>query len=449
MSNDIIAAIATPYGKGGIAIIRLSGEDCESVLQRVFKCNHPFPLQSHMLTYGYLIDGQTHVDECMAVVMRAPHSYTRENVCEIHVHGGIASASIALNLCLQNGARMAQNGEFTRRAFENGRIDLSQAEAVMALISAQGKQSQRLAMRELEGGASRFIRQAQDILYTLMASLEAAIDYPDEVDEQEATDGLINGIKQLAQSLLAAIDERGARIIHKGLSVALCGAPNVGKSSLLNALLGEDRAIVTDIPGTTRDVLTGTLEINGIIVHLSDTAGLHNASDAVEQMGIARAKKVISEADVILQVLDCTRQLTSSEIQTLTTPYDVPLCVLLNKCDLPPILTKEDIIALCPSATILVVSALEELSLEPIKAFIASFAGDTDALIITNHRHLSLAKKASDSLFAAVDTLEKGISIDLAAVDMREALSALGEITGDEIEERVLDTIFSAFCVGK
>lgn len=452
MQNDLIAAIATPYGKGGIAIIRLSGFLAEHTLMNIFRPQKKdaFPLQSHVLTYGHLIDdGGNVLDECMAVIMRAPRSYTREDVVEIHVHGGIACAHIALNLCLSNGARLAQNGEFTRRAFENGRIDLSRAEAVMALIHSQGRLSQRAAMRELSGGASRFIRDAQDALYQLMAGLEAAIDYPDEIDEGEATSGLALGCRNLARTLRSAVNERGARIVNNGLSVALCGAPNVGKSSLLNALLGEERAIVTDIPGTTRDVLTGTLELNGIPVVLSDTAGLHDASDTVERLGIKRAEQVIKDADCVLLVVDGSKALSVSEIALISDSYPADFCVLINKNDLPEITRPSDVLLINPTANVFVISAKAPETLQPLKAHIASLAEDTDSLMLTNQRHLDLAKKAAASLLDAAEELENGVAIDLSAVDLRQALAYLGEITGDQIEERVLDQIFERFCVGK
>ena len=451
MQNDLIAAIATPYGKGGIAIIRMSGRGAEEVLQKIFlpKSKHAFPLQSHLLTFGCLTDNGKAVDECMAVIMRAPKSYTREDVCELHVHGGIAAANAALNLCLKNGARLSEAGEFTRRAFENGRIDLTRAESVMAMISAQGQLAARAAMRGLNGGACRFIRHAQDRLYSLMAALEAAVDYPEEVDETEATQGLMEGCLEVRRDLLNGINEKAARIISQGLSVALCGAPNVGKSSLLNALLGEDRAIVTDIPGTTRDVNTGVLELNGIPVHLNDTAGLHTARDTVEQIGIARAQKIIDRADCVLLVIDGSRPLTDNEIALLERDYDQALFVLINKNDLEERITVSELEKLNSSAAFFVGSTLHPQSLTPLKSAIAALAGDTDSLLLTNQRHIDLAKKAAANLAAAADDLKSGLALDLSALSLREALSCLGEITGDQIEERVLDHVFSTFCVGK
>jgi tRNA modification GTPase TrmE len=451
MQNDLIAAIATPYGKGGIAIIRMSGEGAEQVLEKVFlpQSKGALPLQSHLLTFGRLMDDNLMLDECMAVIMRAPRSYTREDVCELHVHGGIAAANAALECCLKNGARLAEPGEFTRRAFENGRIDLTQAESVMAMISAQGKLATQAAMRGLNGGASRFIRKALETLYALMAAVEAAVDYPEEVDEQEATQGLLEGCRNLQRELEAAINEKAARILNQGLSVALCGAPNVGKSSLLNALLGEDRAIVTNIPGTTRDVNTGTIELNGIPVHLNDTAGLHEARDTVEKLGIARARKIIENADCVLLVVDGSTPLSENEMALLKQSYPQPLFVLINKNDLREHLTPETIQKLNPKAIVFNGSTLHPHSLEPLKDAIAALAGDTQSLLLTNQRHITLAKKAAISLGVAADDLQNGMPLDLSAVPLREALCALGEITGDQIEERVLDHVFSTFCVGK
>ena len=295
-SQDTIAAIATAPGQGGVGIVRISGPEAEQVLSRVFRPAKAAPLVSHMLTYGHVMDGAEAVDECMAVLMRAPRSYTREDVAELQLHGGTYLCQRVLALCLQNGARLAAPGEFTRRAFLNGRIDLSQAEAVMGLISAQGEQARRAALRQLEGGASSFIRQAAEELYDLQAGIAACIDFPEEISEEEAAVNLRPRMLALADTLDNACDERAARIVSSGLNVALCGRPNVGKSSLLNALLGEERAIVTDVPGTTRDMVTGDMTLGGSVIHLTDTAGQHDTDDPVERLGVERARRAAAQA---------------------------------------------------------------------------------------------------------------------------------------------------------
>ena len=284
--SDTIAAIATAPGQGGIAIVRVSGDMAEDILRRIFRpVGGKHPLPTHLLTYGYIVEDEERIDECMAVIMRAPKSYTREDVVEFQLHGGGCVAQKVLSLCLSSGARLAQPGEFTRRAFLNGRIDLSQAEAVMDLIAAQGEQSRKAAMRQLTGGASSFIRKAADELYAIQAGVAACIDYPEEISEEEAASDLAPRIAHLAKTLTDACDERAARLLQSGLRVALCGQPNVGKSSLLNALLGEEKAIVTAIPGTTRDLVEGTLMLSGSVIHLTDTAGLHDTDDPVERLG--------------------------------------------------------------------------------------------------------------------------------------------------------------------
>ncbi len=449
--EDTIAAIATATGQGGIAILRISGPRAEAVLRSIFRPakgeGESFP--SHLLVYGHVVKGNEKVDEAMAVLMRAPRSYTREDVAEIHTHGGRMMALITLELALSVGARQAEPGEFTRRAFLNGRLDLSQAEAVMGLIAAGGRQAAKAAMRQLDGGPSQFIREVLDKLYGLMAGLEAAIDYPEEVGEEEATHSLRHGILTLAKELEDACDERGVKMLERGMDVVLCGRPNVGKSSLLNALLGEDRAIVTDVPGTTRDILTGSMEINGLPVTLSDTAGLRDTEDAVEKIGVSRAQKAMARADVAILVIDAGQPLSLEDKDLLLSPPEGEFAVVLNKSDLVPLVGTDDIKKLCPSVPVIALSAKTGEGLAILKAYLAEKAGEPSKLALTISRHLDAARRAANSLRQAADSLISGIPLDLAAVDMRDALSALGEITGDEVEERILDQVFSNFCVGK
>ena len=358
MNTTTIAAIATAPGQGGVAIVRLSGPEAERILLGIFRPAKKGELISHMLTYGHVRDGVSTVDECMAVLMRAPRSYTREDVAEIQLHGGGYIAQRVLELCLRHGAELASPGEFTRRAFLNGRIDLSQAEAVMNLIAAQGEQSHRAAMRQLQGGASSFIRKAADELYEIQAGVAACIDYPEEIDEAEAAADMLPRTEALANRIDAACDERAARILQSGLRVALCGQPNVGKSSLLNALLGEERAIVTPIPGTTRDMVMGDLVLGGSVIHLTDTAGLHATDDPVEQLGVARARRAMDEADLVLALFDQSRPLDADDRALLQELQGKNVLIVLNKADLSPALTAADVANLL-DAPILTVSAAE------------------------------------------------------------------------------------------
>lgn len=448
---DTIAAIATATGQGGIAILRVSGPEAEAVLKRVFRPakgeGEAFP--SHLLKYGHMVRGNEKVDEAMAVLMRAPRTYTREDVAEIHTHGGRIMASLALELALAAGARQAEPGEFTRRAFLNGRLDLSQAEAVMGLIAAGGRQAAKAAMRQLDGGPSQFIREVLDRLFSLMAGLEAAIDYPEEVEEAEATHSLREGILILSKKLEDACDERGVKMLEQGMDVVLCGRPNVGKSSLLNALLGEDRAIVTDVPGTTRDILTGSLEISGLPVTLSDTAGLRDTDDTVEKIGVSRAQKAMARADVVILVIDAGQPLSLEDEALLLSPPEGAFAVVLNKSDLPPMVAAEEIKKLCLSAPVIALSARTGEGLAALKTYLAEKAGEPSRLALTTSRHIAAARRAAFSLRQAADSLHSNIPLDLAAVDLRDAIAALGEITGDEVEERILDEVFSQFCVGK
>ncbi len=449
MINDTIAAIATAPGQGGVAIVRLSGPEAEAILMRLFRpTGKAAALTSHMLTYGHVTEGGAAIDECMAVLMRAPRSYTREDVAEIQLHGGGFIANRVLDMCLAAGARLADPGEFTRRAFLNGRIDLSQAEAVMSLIAAQGEQSRRAAMRQLEGGASSFIRSSADRLYEIQAGVAACIDYPEEIGEDEAAADLLPRVTALADSLDAACDERAARILQSGLRVALCGQPNVGKSSLLNALLGEERAIVTPIPGTTRDMVQGDMSLGGCVIHLTDTAGLHRTDDPVEQLGVARARKAMTEADLVLAVFDMSRALTDEDRALLGELQGRPCALVLNKADLPPVLTEADLRESLKGAPVLTVSAADEASLAPLKQYLAQQAAVSDRLALTQPRHVEAARRAARHLRQAAEAA-RTMSVDMASVDLQAAQLALAEITGDEVEERLLDRVFGMFCVGK
>ncbi|MBQ8202209.1 MAG: tRNA uridine-5-carboxymethylaminomethyl(34) synthesis GTPase MnmE [Clostridia bacterium] len=449
MNAETIAAIATAPGQGGVAIVRLSGPRAEDILMKLFRpAGKASALSSHLLTYGHVMDGNTVVDECMAVLMRAPRSYTREDVAEIQLHGGSFISQRVLALCLAHGAVLAGPGEFTRRAFLNGRIDLSQAEAVMSLIAAQGAQSHQAAIRQLAGGASSFIRKAADTLYEIQAGVAACIDYPEEIDEEEAAADLIPRVMALAVELESACDERAARILQTGLHVALCGQPNVGKSSLLNALLGEERAIVTPIPGTTRDMVTGDMMLGGSIIHLTDTAGLHATDDPVEQLGVARARRAMQEADLVLAVLDASHPLHDEDRELLTALQGRSCAIVLNKADLPAVLSSADASALLPGVPVLSVSASNPATLSSLKEYLAQQAAVSDKLALTQPRHVEAARRAARHLHQAAETAQS-LSVDMASVDLQSAQLALAEITGDEVEEQLLDRVFGMFCVGK
>lgn len=450
ITADTIAAIATAPGQGGVSIVRISGKNAEQVLSAVFRPAQKSltRLPTHLLTYGHAMDRETVLDECMAVIMRAPRSYTREDVAELQLHGGDAVAQAALQACLKAGARLAEAGEFTRRAFLNGRIDLSQAEAVMGLIAARGEQARQAALRQLEGGASGFIREAADELYRIQAGCAACIDYPEEISDEEAASDLAPRILSLADKLDSACDERAARIVRQGLHVALCGLPNVGKSSLLNALLGEDRAIVTAVPGTTRDTVEGEMTLDGALIRLTDTAGMRDTADPVEQLGVARARRAMEDADAVLLVLDGSRLLTDEERRLAREMPKTNTLVLVNKTDLPQRLPVADVEQVAAGRKVIRLCAKDAASLTPLKEALRHMAQAGDRLALTQPRHLSAARRAAALLRQAAQTLQTA-TVDLAAIELESAQSALAEITGDQVEERLLDEVFSTFCVGK
>ena len=449
INTETIAAIATPPGNGGIGIIRLSGPEAEDILFRIFRPagDEDRARESHRMSYGMLVDGEETIDECMAVLMRAPRSYTREDVAEIQLHGGSYVVNRALDLCLHEGARLARAGEFTRRAFLNGRVDLSRAEAVMGLISARGAQEHKAAVRQMNGGTASFIRDYSDELYGLQAGLAACIDYPEEISDEEGAGRLRDGLQKLITRLEEAVDEHASRLIHQGLRVALAGRPNVGKSSLLNALLGEDRAIVTSVPGTTRDTLHGELNLNGFRILLTDTAGIRATEDPVEKIGVERSEKAVQEADATLLVLDGSEPLTTEDRDILSR-FSENSAVIINKTDLPRLISEEDIHAIRPDAVTITLSAKDPQSLQPLRDWLKQFVDVSDHLAMTQPRHLDAARRAVAHLRDAMETL-CSYTPDVAATDLQAAQAALSEITGDRADEKLLDRVFSEFCVGK
>ena len=448
--TDTIVGIATAAGEGGVAIVRLSGDEAVSIFEKAFRPRKRVPpYESHRLMLGHVVDDDGAIDEAMGVVMYAPNSYTREDVCEIHTHGGSVAAALAVKRLIRLGARPAEAGEFTRRAFMNGRIDLMQAEAVMGVISAQSQAALKAEERQLSGGQSLFVRQAQEKLTGLLAGLEAHIDYPDEIEEEEALEGLSEGLDSLIGMLEKAIDERGARIVREGLHVALCGRPNAGKSTLFNALLGENRAIVTDIPGTTRDVLEGSFQLDGVQVILQDTAGLRESGDVVERIGVERAHAALERADAALLLLDAYTELTQEERELLAMPMACPCAVLLNKEDAGEHTTMSGIEQLTQHRPIIPLSAQTGEGLEQVRQWLKGFLRKPSELMLTHERHMSVARQALERLMQARSGLAYDQPLDLAAVDLHEALYLLGRITGDSVDEQLLDDIFSRFCVGK
>jgi tRNA modification GTPase len=453
-STDTISAIATPPGEGGIGIVRISGARALDIARQLFT---PLPatIQSHRIYVGTLIDPDTgeHIDRALLLTFRAPRSYTGEDVVEFSCHGGMVLLRRVLQLTLQRGARLAQPGEFTLRAFLNGRLDLAQAEAVADLIRARTETAQRLAMRQHEGELSRAIHAIRDELLGVLALVEAYLDFSDDIGELDY-DRLSEQLRQLSarcQSLLATA--RYGRLTREGAMVVIAGRPNVGKSSLMNALLGEDRAIVTDIPGTTRDVIKESLQIYGIPVQLWDTAGLRETEDVVERFGVERTHRSLQDADLILFLLSAPEGFTEEDRQLLAHVPQERTLLVWNKCDLLP----EDVVAALsqqlPSPA-LAVSALTGWNLHRLREAIGERLLGSDWLtpegaVVTRERHQIALQGAIESLQQALQSARATLPAELISVDLRGALDALGLITGETVTEDIVERIFSDFCIGK
>ncbi len=452
-TSDTIIAPATPPGDGGIAIIRISGPRAYPSLEMYFHpSGKPERLRSHHLYHGRLKDSQGHlVDEVMAVFMAAPHTYTRDDVVEIHCHGSQRVVAAVLNLYLAAGLRLAHPGEFTYRAFINGRLDLSQAEAISSLIGAKSDSAYRLALAQVEGELSRKIHVFTEQLRFALVLCEAWIDFPEEDIPEEDIQQISSVIASVSSQLkpLLGTYNRG-RLLTEGAAILLVGPPNVGKSSLLNALLGEERAIVTDIPGTTRDLLEEGVTIGGVPVRLIDTAGLHDSSDLVEREGIRRAEKRLGEADLVLLLVDSTRELNDLDSYVQNQCEGRPVFVVMTKVDRSCVLYDNPY----PDLPVYHVSSKSGVGLDGLRDGIATFlTGEylpsSESVMLTEQRHYESLRGCGVCLERAADLLTGGESLEFLAFELREGLNALGQISGETTSEDVLDDIFSGFCIGK
>ncbi len=456
MLDDTIAAIATPLGQGGLAVIRVSGGKALATVDALFtpaskSKTRLAKAKTHTLHYGHIVRDDQRLDEVIVSVMKAPATFTREDVVEISCHGGIRSTKTVLDAVLDAGPRLALPGEFTKRAFMHGRIDLAQAEAIADLIHARTDLALSAANEQLAGKLSQRINKLRDDLMHVLAHIEANIDFPDEDIEPDTLSGLVQRLEnagRLIDELLSTANE--GQLIRRGIRAAIIGRPNVGKSSLLNQLLGRDRAIVSAVAGTTRDTISEEAQIRGIAVVFIDTAGLQESDDPIEREGIRRSRESLAQADLILHVIDASEALTSDDQVYLADFDGKPRILVLNKSDLPNRLDQTE----SKGSPIVSVSCLNGQGIEPLKESIRNLVWDGDITsemleVMINSRHQEALRRASESLRTALEQLRAGTPLDLVAVDLRIGTNAVGEIVGQTTTEDLLDSIFSTFCIGK
>jgi len=458
MLSDTIAAIATAVGEGGIAVVRVSGPEAVTEVEALFRSKTPLSkAPTHTVHYGHIIDPQSHekVEEVLVTVMRAPRSFTTEDVVEISTHGGVVAVKRVMDLLLLQNIRLAEPGEFTKRAFLNGRIDLSQAEGVIDLIRSKSDKAFSVALKQVDGQLSQNIRRLRHVLVETLAHIEVNIDYP-EHDVESFTSDLI---KDKSSQVMTEIDrllhtaEQG-KILREGLTTAIVGRPNVGKSSLLNTLAQGERAIVTDIPGTTRDVIEEYVTINSIPLKLLDTAGIRETMDVVERIGVERSRTAVSEADLLLIVINANEPLHEDEMALMEQIRGRQAIVIMNKMDLPAQVDRDLLLRYVPEELIVPMSVKENEGADRLEQAISKlfFSGkleSADMTYVSNVRHIALLKKARQSLVDAYEAADQFVPIDMIQIDVRLAWEHLGEIVGDTAHDALIDQIFSQFCLGK
>ncbi|AFK85573.1 MULTISPECIES: tRNA uridine-5-carboxymethylaminomethyl(34) synthesis GTPase MnmE [Thermoanaerobacterium] len=458
MIEDTIAAISTPIGEGGISIIRISGSDAIKIVSGIFKSKRNVDLRnvkSHTVHYGFIYDAENDeiYDEVLVNVMKSPHTYTKEDVVEINCHGGYIPSKRILELVLKNGARLAEPGEFTKRAFLNGRLDISQAEAVIDIIRSKTDLSNKYALMQLNGSVKEKITKIKNDLVALIAHIFALMDFPEEdvelLNDGELIDGINNSIREIDEILKTS--EKG-RIVREGLNTAIIGKPNVGKSSLLNALLNENRAIVTDVPGTTRDIIEEHLSIKGIPINLIDTAGIRQTDEIVEKIGVERSREAIDKADLIIFVFDNSRPIEKDDYEILKLIENKKVLYILNKIDLPSAIDMDEVYKLSGGRYVRLSSVTKE-GLETLENtvynMVLSDGLSRDEFLLTNMRHKDALIKAKDSLMSCLKTIEGGLTEDFVSIDLNSAIDHLGLITGETANEDLINEIFERFCVGK
>lgn len=460
MEFDTITSISTPMGEGAIAIVRLSGNEAIEIANKIYKGKNKLTeVASHTINYGHIIDPETNeiVEEVMVAVMRAPRTYTREDIVEINCHGGIMTVNRVLELTLSNGAKLAEPGEFTKRAFLNGRIDLSQAEATMDFIRSKTERASKVAMQQIEGRLSILIKGLRQSILEILAQVEVNIDYPEYDDVEEATNTfLLSEAEKIKQSIdkLLQTGSQG-KILREGLSTVIVGKPNVGKSSMLNNLIQDNKAIVTEIAGTTRDVLEEYVNVRGVPLRLVDTAGIRETEDIVEKIGVERSRQALSKADLILYVLNYNEPLTESDYQLAEVIKGEDVIVIINKTDLTQSLDIEAVKQMVGVDTpIVMTSMVDQTGIEQLEEkirdlFFEGTVSNQDMTYVSNARHISLLKDARKSIEEAMEAAQNGVPVDMVQIDLIKTWELLGEVIGEAVSEGLIDQLFSQFCLGK
>ncbi len=456
---DTITSISTPIGEGAIGIVRLSGLDAVEIADKLYKGRKQLKdVPTHTINYGHIIDPETQevVEEVMVSVLRAPRTFTREDIVEINCHGGILTINRVLELTMTYGARMAEPGEYTKRAFLNGRIDLSQAEAVMDFIRSKTDRASKVAMNQIEGRLSDLIKKQRQSILEVLAQVEVNIDYPEYDDVEEATSELLLERAQEIKNEIQKLLDTGVqgKIMREGLSTVIVGKPNVGKSSMLNNLIQDNKAIVTEVAGTTRDVLEEYVNVRGVPLRLVDTAGIRETEDIVERIGVERSRKALSEADLILFVLNNNEPLTEEDRKLYEVVKTSDAIVIINKTDLTPRLDRDEVKAMVGSMPVIETSMLEQQGIDELEIQIRDlfFGGEVqsqDMTYVSNSRHISLLKQAKKTIQDAIDAAEMGIPMDMIQIDLTRTWELLGEIIGESASEELIDQLFSQFCLGK